>query len=691
MVGSIKRAKKVDCEDTMEKQVKKFTALLSLVLVLLVFSPGSIWAEEKTDLSAPLNPAFVEYVKELNTETITGQSATGNLRGHIPIPVDRYLGDSDQLTTSEVLPAAYDLRSTGRVTAVRDQNPYGSCWAFASIASLESYLKATQSTDLSENNLMLNHGFDWGPDDGGNEGMAIAYLTRWSGPISESDDPYGSAQKSGLSPVYHVQEAEHLPNSPSVIKQALMDGGALDTSICSAAMDSDYYFNSETSALYYDGSARVDHDVAIVGWDDHYDRSNFNNQPPGDGAWIIKNSWGSNWGDGGYFYLSYYDTYAGNNITAFHNAEATNNYNRIYQYDPLGQISARGYGSNVAWGANIFTASDNEVLTAISTYTLSPDASIQINVYTNVSPDEPESGELKATKTVTVPWNGYHTISLDDAVPLTAGQRFSIVIKYTTPGYSYPIPVEEALFNYSSEATANAGQSFITSDGGYLWKDISRSDYVNVCIKGFTEAVSSSVLNSIAITTPANKLSYQVGEALDLSGLVVTGTYSDGSSKVETVTAANVTGFNSATATSSQLLTINVGGKTTTFIVQIVGSSEPGVGVFTGFLGQDPYGNYFFYNKTDFNNSYLAYQINSGMPSAKMYKHYLNNGCRIVALKDLNKGYMDYGAAASASLLAQLRGESFDINAYFGRSDASLYADTVSSVGTVDVNGVVTY
>ena len=207
-----------------------------------------------------------------------------------------------------------------------------------------------------------------------------------------------------------------------------------------------------------------------------------------------------------------------------------------------------------------------------------------------------------------------------------------------------------------------------------------------------TSAVGEAAsLQSIAITTPASKLQYQVGEALDLAGLVVTGTYSNGTTKVESITAANISGFNSSAAAASQLLTITVGGQTTTFTVQIVAPTEPGVGVFTGFLGQDPYGNYYLYNKDEFNNSYLAYQINPSLAVANMYKHYLNNDCRIVALKDLNKGYMDYEAAATASLLAQINELPFDINAYFGRSDAKLYGGTVAIFGIVDQYGNVTY
>jgi len=86
------------------------------------------------------------------------------------------------------------------------------------------------------------------------------------------------------------------------------------------------------------------------------------------------------------------------------------------------------------------------------------------------------------------------------------------------------------------------------------------------------------VLNSIAITTPATKLVYTIGDSLDISGLVVTGTYSDGSTKPETITDANVTGFDSSAAVTDQVLTITVDGKTATYTVTVnAEQSTPGV------------------------------------------------------------------------------------------------------------------
>ena len=84
----------------------------------------------------------------------------------------------------------------------------------------------------------------------------------------------------------------------------------------------------------------------------------------------------------------------------------------------------------------------------------------------------------------------------------------------------------------------------------------------------------SNTLQSIAITTPAAKLIYTVGDTLDISGLVVTGTYSDGSTGVESITAENITGFNSSAVATNQILTIRVGAKTTTYKVQIVAANH---------------------------------------------------------------------------------------------------------------------
>ncbi|SPF44566.1 hypothetical protein SBF1_310049 [Candidatus Desulfosporosinus infrequens] len=75
--------------------------------------------------------------------------------------------------------------------------------------------------------------------------------------------------------------------------------------------------------------------------------------------------------------------------------------------------------------------------------------------------------------------------------------------------------------------------------------------------------------NPISAVTPAAKLNYNIGDSLDITGLVVTGTYSDGSTEIESITPGNVTGFDSAVAVTNQILTITVSGETVTYNVQI--------------------------------------------------------------------------------------------------------------------------
>lgn len=100
---------------------------------------------------------------------------------------------------------------------------------------------------------------------------------------------------------------------------------------------------------------------------------------------------------------------------------------------------------------------------------------------------------------------------------------------------------------------------------------------------------------------------------------------------------------------------------------------------------------YYEYSKTDLNASYYAYRINPASASAKMYRHFINNGCQMVAFKDQTKGYMDYQAIAFANMKAQISGVPFYINEYLGRSDAKPYNQTVSNVKVVDKQGKVVY
>jgi len=483
--------------------MKNKVLYFKVILLLLFIIQGNFWSqpllawESINPRLAPLNPEFLEYHIVLENLRMQLYTVSGHSLGYIPSPLDlSHLTGSFPFKKYALAPASYDLRTLGKITPVKDQGSCGSCWSFATYGSLESILLPSETWDFSENNLKNTHGFDPGHCDGGNGFISTAYLARWSGPIKETDDPYKSfsnVSPSNLSPQKHIQNVIILPDraGPSdneSIKQAIMTNGALYTSM----YWSDSYYNGTYKTYYFSGTYNSNHAVTIVGWDDNFDKNKFSTVPPGNGAFIIKNSWGTNWGENGYFHISYYDSNIGKENFSYSGPETTANYSTIYQYDPLGWISSIGYGNTTGWFANIFTSASTEQLSAVSFYSASPNSTYEIYIYRDVT-SAPTSGSLAGSKNGTLASSGYNTIPLTAPVPLTANQKFSVVVNLSTPGYNYPIPMEYPLPGYSSQATAAAGQSYVSSNGT-SWTDIATYyANANICLKAFSASSGDTI------------------------------------------------------------------------------------------------------------------------------------------------------------------------------------------------------
>ncbi len=493
--------------------MKKLFFVLASLILMLSFAQF-VFAEDPVE--APLNPKFLKYLDDLSQGKIKTQTAGGHLAGYFPPTIDLSHLKGQQVSwpfSASAYSSSYDLRDENKLTSVKNQGAYGTCWAYATYASLESYLMPNETWDFSENNLVNKDGFDYGYDDGGNHFMSTAYLARWGGPVNEADDPYPNpdVSPSGLTLKKRVQEVLFLPARSSAtdndnIKQSIMTYGAIYTCIYTNGGSIDSYYDSTNHSYYYNGIAGSDHCVAIVGWDDNYSRTNFTTTPAGNGAFIVKNSWGTTWGEEGYFYVSYYDSVIGTDLAVFENAESITNYYKIYQYDPLGWVRSTGYSSATGWFANIFTATAAESLKAVGFYTGALNSTYEVRVYKDTG-SNPVGGTLAVTKTGTIAITGYHTVVLDSAISITSGQKFSIVVKLTTPGYNYPIAYEVPYYNstlgewYSSDATSNAGESYISSNGT-SWSDITtiNSDYAeaNVCLKAYAKSNDTSVPSTIS-------------------------------------------------------------------------------------------------------------------------------------------------------------------------------------------------
>ena len=478
-------------------------AVVALAILAAVegIGNGSASGLTNTFTPAPLNPDFLAH--PFGERVADSGSEIGGNFGLTPTPQDFSYTRGMKvpvLAALGSLPVSYDLRTIGRVTSVKDQGTTGACWSFASLGSLESCLLPGESRDFSEDNMVLTSGFDNGGDPyniGGNDLKAGAYLVRWGGPVNESDDAYGDGYTpAGLGARKHVQEVNWIPVRGSAldndnIKNAVIQYGAVSTGIY--MYNGTPYYRPDTSSYYYNGSSYGNHAVLIVGWNDNYPASNFGITPPGNGAFLIKNSWGTGWGDAGYFYISYYDSVLGaDGISAvFNGAQSTDNYSAIYQYDPLGCVSGLGGASTSYWFANVFTAQANSSLSAVGFYTRTPGTSYEVYTGTSLS-----------SKTLctsgTIDYMGYHTVALPAPFRLSMGQTFVVFVKVTAMGDLYPIPIEYAIAGATSGASAQTGQSYVSTNGTN-WSDLTAvfDASANVCLKAYATSPPAPAITSL--------------------------------------------------------------------------------------------------------------------------------------------------------------------------------------------------
>ncbi len=468
--------------------------------------------------------------------------------------------------TEEPLPASYDSRNVtvgggSIITPVKQQESFGTCWAFSASSAAETSLikKGLMSPNNSLSPLHMAYFVFHNPkhpsnlsgddkvylsesnflDSGGNEHLSVFSMANWTGSVSENVVPYNNAfqvYNSGLHSDYaYAKDIGHLENAywlflndTENVKRYIMEHGSGSLS---------YYFDIayQSNGNYYCDISRYDedgfstnHQVTVVGWDDNYSRNNFthnvSNVPKGDGAWLVKNSWGDyEDGNEGYFWLSYYDgsiyaedqnnTYAGDIV--FFDMNSADNYDNNYYYDGSSNISWMYFydpdtmeNYDTMEVANIFQSEQDEKLEAVSVFALQDQTQYTVSVYKNLTADsKPTDGVLAAQTSGIMPYYGYHTITLPDEVNLYTGDRFSVVVQLSVDESLDGVRLAADLdgswpWGVEFRAFAKQGESFFREPGlgwedAYVERDKWDDEYVNYRIKAFTTNRNPEVTGDI--------------------------------------------------------------------------------------------------------------------------------------------------------------------------------------------------
>ena len=545
----------------MKHAMRKLLSLLLALALTLGLTPGVFAAD-------PFRITDQRGIAADKTAEDTGAQTDKHMSGNVTVPQTEPLRPAGEelYVPRRDLPSSYDSRNVGGVnyvTPVKNQ-AYGDCWAHAAMACIETYMikhqvpvalngtvgsAADLNVNLSENQhayFTYTHAYDalglisndyttFGNNlfqFGGSGDLSMYSLMRWTGPANEGTSAlaynrnYDNTNKPTTSTIDsqyaynydagHVMSVLKIPTkNRDAVKQMIMTYGAGDftyySSDSSAADNTNgtYYCNQD-SIVITTSYHNIDHAVTVVGWDDNFDKSNFKQTPAGNGAWIIKNSWGTGYGLSGYYYISYYDTASYNSNVFFYAVEPIDNYDNNYQYDGTTNFSNTRYVSSGSSFAQAFTANGAETLEAVA-LAAPANFSYTLKIYTGGELDvaDPTTGATLATQqSGTLTYAGYQKIELENPVNLAAGQRFIVLFTNTSTG-SKDMPVDMVGtysygygWNISWTHAAHANSSYRCNSS---WSNESAS--FNFRIKAYT---TNERFNLTALTDDPSQGTVQV-------------------------------------------------------------------------------------------------------------------------------------------------------------------------------------
>lgn len=477
---------------------------------------------------------------EVGEEETKGQTVAGSVGDYIPSELDYntpiYEPGFEAYGERE-LESKYPENGIEDIKAkypvVRNQNPYGTCWTFASMGLAEFDLindgSVDQKVDLSELQLAYftynsvidplggtrgdyskyyveNSGIEGGYlNRGGNYSMASRRLNQWVGPVNESDVPYAQAAnvlQNGLPDEFaYSHDVAHLENTyminiksnPEEVKKQIKEHGA--AGIMYYHSDLGYHFiNNNYCDTDKSGGG---HAVMVVGWDDNYSKDLFREgvKPSKNGAWLVRNSWGESKGNVNnceYFWMSYETNSLADTAWIF-DFTRDDGYDNNYQIDGGLDLGTFLY-SKPRPVANIFTTPkkegvSSEDLKAVSvSFTSKTNAEYKIEIYTDLKTEgNPYSGikQESATTEGITSYAGVYTIELENPVRLEPGTTYAVVV--TTDAIDWErvdrVEVNNGKKVWDAAVSSTDPKSYYCLNN-YYWNE-DQYGY-NYCIKAFT-------------------------------------------------------------------------------------------------------------------------------------------------------------------------------------------------------------
>lgn len=414
------------------------------------------------------------------------------------------------------LPSSYNAYERGLLPPLRDQNPYGTCWAHASIGCIEAALIrdgiAGTDIDLSELHLVYFGNHEYADEKGCNIGdtvdvtiseyynyggyssLSVNRMANLVGPARETTVPYSwitdyyPDPEDGRNDDCSIQlsRAYYLNSSDlDAIKYCIQTCGAAEIGYYAA--DANY---SATNNSYYCSSARSsNHEVMLVGWDDFFSRSNFRTgTPAGDGAWLVRNSWGgSGYGYDGYFWLSYYDK----SLDIATAMEAIpDQYDHCYAYNGSPDLVWYPMQESQVMTEQHYSISSGETISAVGVETCTADLDVSLKL---------SCAGKTVTQSFRTTYPGYYLIPLNDSLPVPNESTATLKITYSGSG-SIDIPCEGS--SHSSVISYNA---YCGSDGMRItWSGSTFNTNSDSVVRLFTNNSASPVYGTPDFTLPSS-------------------------------------------------------------------------------------------------------------------------------------------------------------------------------------------